>query len=74
MKTLIDAVEELLENRNEDYIHADDREMLKDALDDVDDDPDALVEAVDEIVSNRDEDYLHADDREMLEEALASVR
>lgn len=74
MIKLTEAVEEMLDNRDDGDLHAEDIEMLKEALDDVDDDPEALVEAVDEIVSNRDEDYIHPDDREMLSEALASAR
>ena len=73
MNKLIEAVEEMLDNRD-DVLHAEDEKMLRDALDDVDGDADALTEAVEEIVSNRDEDYIHPDDREMLTEALASIR
>ena len=74
MLKLIEAVEEMLDNRDDGDLHAEDVEMLRQALDDVDEDPDALIEAVDEIISNRDEDYIHPDDREMLSDALASAR
>lgn len=33
MQALIDAVQEILENREEDYLDSEDREMLREALD-----------------------------------------
>lgn len=71
MQKLVDAAEELLENRSEDYLHAEDHEMLREAVDDAADDPDALRQTLEELLENRSEDYLHADDREMIVEALA---
>ncbi len=73
MQKLIDAAEELLDDRSEDYLHADDREMLREALGDGDD-VDALTEALKELLDNRHKEYLHQDDRGMIAEALDSVR
>jgi len=33
MQALIDAVQEILDNRDEDYLDSEDREMLREALD-----------------------------------------